>query len=136
MTKTCGAETADGGACGVAFGLCDKCGRCWSHCAHRREEADAARRRGGITSAKKKRGPDVSADPSDAPPAPRTMADAVDWASWTARAVAVGELSERRAREVTSAIREFRQGLEKASLAAEIGELRETVERLKGRRGE
>lgn len=78
---TCGFEKDDGDHCATRFGLCDDCGRCWTHCEHRAAERAAARERGGLTTADKRR----KYDPVEAQWALETHEDCKRWLGKVAR---------------------------------------------------
>ena len=118
----CGHVKDDGSTCGTAFGLCDGCGRCWSHCDHRAEERAAAKSKGGQATARKhaaKRHGDgtrtVNPDalPFDGPPA--TIDEVHAWLGWVSYAALVGVVDKDTAGKVAYA-------LDKCRIAMERGE--------------
>lgn len=126
--EACGFEREDGTRCGTGFGLCDGCGRCFNHCPHRAEERRKASEKGAYVAA---HGPGAL-PPGEVPPAPETLADAVLWSAWAARAAATGELDTARANAAARLLKEFRQALERSEAKEELAELRAKLEELHG----
>lgn len=124
MARTCGDAGGlkeDGDPCGVTANL-GADGQCIWHSPARKEEARAARSQGGRTSAERKR-----REPVQAPPAPRTIAEARDYASWAVEAVASGKLDARTGDVVQKILKEFRTATEKADVESEVKALRAEI---------
>jgi len=130
----CGAEKKDGTPCPTDFGLCDDCGYCWTHCPHREEERQRARKKGARTTAQKRRrkGRRI-VDLEECPPAPESMEDAAAWAAWAMVAVTTGRIDARTSREISTAVTAFRKALEKAESRKELEELKEELRALAAR---
>lgn len=127
--EQCGHGREDATPCQSPIGLCDRCGKCWTHCQHvSDEERTAARSRGGYAAARE----DGTLPPGEVPPAPQTLTDAVRWSAWAARAAVIGELNTARANSAAKLLKEFRQALERTEAKAELEELREALEELRG----
>jgi hypothetical protein len=131
--NTCGdsgGRKVNGDPCPTSFGLNPDSGLCYMHDPERAEEAQAARSRGGkATAGRMKRGP------VEPPAALVEMQDAVAWASWTADAVARGQIDTRTAREISTAIKEFRASVEKAGLVAKLKAAEATIAQLQKKAG-
>ncbi len=118
-SPTCRGVRADGSPCTIKSGLSPE-GYCIWHDPARRDVAAEMRARGGRTQGRKGI---RTVDAEDTPGPLESMADAVRWASWAARAVAVGSLDSRTAHEIGVLLREFRSGVEKAQLENRVKEL-------------
>lgn len=68
---------------------------------------------------------------SEVPAAPKTLEDAVAWASWTIHSVATGLVTTQQAREIANTIKVFIDAIEKRDVRGEIEELREAVAELR-----
>ena len=134
LVKTCGdagGRTKAGRPCQVAMNLGEK-GLCVHHDPDRKQEALEMRRMGARASAASRTRTKVAR--GDVPRAPRTLSDAVSYASWAVDAVAMGELDARTAREIGNLLREFRSCLEKRSLEKEITALRTELKEAQSKR--
>ena len=124
-TLTCGdagGVKADGTPCGSVLGI-QESGLCRVHDPECAQEVQEMRQAGGRASAKKKQEA-RAAEPEGCPPAPSTLEDATNFASWITRAVAVGVLHPRVGHEASFALRGFMSLLEKRDLLREIAALR------------
>lgn len=133
MMATCGdngGRTMDGGPCTVDFGLSDDNGLCYHHDPDRAEERSAARKAGGIATAKKRSN---ERGLVDAPPPPQTIEDAKAYASWAVEAVASGRIDYRVGNTVQAILREFRSATEKVDLAKRYEALRKEVDTMKAK---
>lgn len=114
---TCGENggvNVSGAPCGVQLGLGEVSGLCAVHDMGRQIEAKAqqeASKRMSVT----------------LPPAPQTIADAKNYASWAIDAVAkgpaAGGIDVKRAREITGLLRQFQSSAHEAELASRIKQL-------------
>jgi hypothetical protein len=89
----------------------------------RETERDAARIRGGTASGVSKRLAKV-AEPKLVPKPPKTLEDAVTFASWLSHAVCIGTLDARTAHESAYALNCFKAAVEKRDLLREVEKLR------------
>lgn len=129
--RRCKETKDDGTPCGAPPEFVDpETGLCWTHSEGGREKAREAARKGGEATARKLRGADL--DPEEVPEAPETLADAVVWAAWAARAAATGKLSTSRANAAAKLLREFRQALERHEAAEQLEEIRRQIEEAAG----
>ena len=90
--------------------------------------------KGGRASGESKRR-EKAAHPENAPRAPKSLADAVQVASWITHAVLVGEIDVRVAEAATKAVRQFQLGEEKRALVEKVKTLNaklRAVEKVKG----
>jgi len=123
---------ANGERCGMD--VANEGERCIWHDPGRRKEAREARRRGARRANQKRQTKGArTADPSKVPDRPRTVEDAVEWASWAVHAVATGEIDARTGHEIGYVLRAFLDGRKHADaigdrvkeLAAKLKTLRE-----------
>lgn len=132
----CAGTTVDGSPCRST--AVAESGFCISHDPERREEMRAARSKGARATNRMRRhrgrGKNVrTADPSEVPDRPKTIEDAIEWASWAVWAVATGEIDARTGHEVGYVLRAFLDGRKHADdvddrvkeLKAKMDELRE-----------
>lgn len=117
-----GGKTRAGKSCGVTLNLSDINGLCLQHDPLRRDELYAVRVAGSKARARKIQ-QEKAALPENVPPKPRTLKDAIQWASWATHSVAVGAIDVRVAHEIAVLVREFRMALEKRALEETIEEL-------------
>ncbi len=118
-----GGRTRAGKACGVTLNLSEINGLCIQHDPLRKDELYAIRVAGSKARARKIQ-QEKAALPEDVPPKPRTLKDAIQWASWATHSVAVGAIDVRVAHEVAVLVREFRMALEKRALEEQVEELK------------
>lgn len=130
MTKgsICGHEKDDGQTCEADFGLCPDCGKCWSHCPHRAEERQEARKRGG--QATKRRYGATGLRDEELPPLESPQA-AERWLEIVGRAVGTGRLAYQDGKAVVMAVKEFLRAHERGAMEEELQELREQVAELR-----
>lgn len=126
----CGAPTLDGGTCRQIVGVGGS-GRCIHHDPERAEAAADMRRRGGAAAH-----PPRERKPDDVPPPPEptTLAGVCVWHSWTATALARGQLDRGTASGLTYCLQQLRGALVSRDLELEVEELRGQVAALKSRR--
>ena len=106
----CRGIKSDGTACDVIAQLSEE-GFCLWHDARRAPQAQAAREKGGATTAARTRvTKTVRADELPGA-APQSLDDVVQWAAWTAHAVACGKIDARTSREISYALQTLRFGL-------------------------
>ena len=117
-----GGKTRAGKPCGVTMNLSDINGLCLMHDPLRRAELHAVRVAGAKARGRKIQ-QEKAALPADVPPKPRTLKDAIQWASWATHSVAIGAINVRVAHEIAVLVREFRMALEKRALEETIEEL-------------
>ena len=127
LGPTCGANggtKVHGGPCSSQLGLGELSGLCAVHDPQRAIEAKAqqeAMKRLGVT----------------LPPAPQTIADAKDYASWAIDAVAkgphAGGIDVKRAREIGCLLRQFQSSCHEAELAARIKTLETELRQFKAK---
>lgn len=134
-TRTCGdagGVTKAGAPCRSFLNISPASGRCAMHDDARKAERLAIHSAGGSASkvAKTKA---KAADASEAPAAPRTLADAVAVASWITRSVLIGAIDVRVAEAATKAVRQFQLGEEKRALESEIKKLRSELAAARGK---
>jgi hypothetical protein len=122
MTAHCIGITKSGEPCRSQLGLSDA-GYCLAHDPERREAALAMRSAGGHA-AKASKVRAKAALPEDVPRAPKTLDDAVKFASWLTHAVCVGTLDARSAHEAGYSLNVFKAAIEKRDLQREIAALR------------
>lgn len=122
--KTCGAPRSGGGECSAAFGLCEKCGKCFQHCPHREEEREEARSRGGRSTARKTRSSTLS--PEDLPPLVDHHA-AEAWTDTIGRAAATGSMSSSAATAALRAIAEWRKAREAGAVSERLEALTDAL---------
>jgi hypothetical protein len=130
----CKGTKVDGSRCGATLGLAAN-GLCLHHDPDRAERALEVVRAGGAASGLRRRA-DREGRREQLPRGmprrrPRTLDDALRWASWATYAVACGDIDVRRAREVAGLVKEFRSTLERRDMAREVADLRAELERLK-----
>ena len=121
--RRCKAKTKAGTRCKQTINI-SKDGYCLVHDPKRKEKARAMQVLGGHR--KRKR-------PDKILPEPKTMQDVVKWSAWTAHQVAKGQLDPKRAREITTALRQLTIGLEKTHLQEEVNELKKQLKEAKKR---
>jgi hypothetical protein len=127
----CGAPTLGGGACRQIVGLDKGSGLCPFHDPARADELTAMRRKGAAR-ANAQREP----QPNDVPPPrePKSLGDVIQWHSWTATALARGQIDKGVAGALTYCLQQLRGALVSRDLEHEVEELRATVATLKQRR--
>lgn len=125
----CHATKADGSACGAVANI-GASGFCVWHDPDRQAEAATLRHRGATSD---KRSPIITVEASALPTAgpPESIADVVSWAAWATRAVAMGVIDARTAREISSLLTTLRHSLERRDLAKQVETLRRQVQELK-----
>ncbi len=128
LRRRCKGITSKGEPCPHTHDLGEK-GFCLWHDPDRAEERRALQSRGG-----RKRSRDLAL-PEETPPPPETLDDCVDWASWTTRAVATGQINSTTGRIIVMALGELRRSLEKRDLEVEAAELRAQVKNLRKQLG-
>lgn len=129
--EQCGHPKVDGGdPCGISWGLCEQCARCWVHCPHRADDLKAAQKRGGKTTARKRGASDSVTFADETPEPPETLADSLLWSAWAAHAVATGKLDTARGNAVAKLLSEFRKTLEKSESREKLEEMRQRIEEL------
>lgn len=127
---TCTATTLEGVRCKQSTSLSPE-GLCIWHDSTRREEAQAARVKGG----EGKRKTEIRTVSTDQLPGerPQSLDDVCLWASWSAWAVASGQIDARTSREVNYSLQTLRFGLEKRDLARKVDQLQADIDGLKGK---
>jgi hypothetical protein len=120
--KFCGAPTLDGGVCRQIVGVTES-GRCVHHDPTRAEEAADMRRRGGQAAHTREPKP----DDVPPPPEPKTLAEVIQWHSWTATALARGQIDKGVAGGLTYCLQQLRGALVSRDLEREISDLRAAV---------
>jgi hypothetical protein len=118
-----GGKNAQGAPCRAVMRLSASNGLCLMHDPERTEELKAMRSAAGVASKESKRRA-KAALPADVPKAPKTLEDAVQFASWLTWAVCVGALDARTAHESAYALNCFKAAVEKRDLQREIEKLR------------
>ena len=118
----CKGVRKDGQPCSSTLGL-SEAGLCLNHDALRADAAREVRAAGGRATGAAKRAA-KAALPSDVPPPPKNLDDAVKFASWLTHAVCVGTLDARSAHEAGYCLNAFRGAAEKRDLQREIQKLR------------
>lgn len=134
--QRCEGVREDGGRCRSGIGLMEVGGKlyCLAHDPNRRALAQRARAKGGKTTGKLNKDQWTrSVSDSRALRAPETAADCVEWASWTARAVATGEIDKGTASAINTSLKTFLAAIDKADHEARLNELQAQVKELKGR---
>ena len=126
----CGAPTGGGDTCATPFGLCPECGRCFSHCEHRKADRKEARSKGARVTNRKNAPRDVWLSEDEALPRPETLADCATWLSTLAWAVSVGHMTPDRADKARASVRDLKDLLLKDQ-EQRIDELRKVVDQLK-----
>jgi len=121
-----GGTTRAGKPCGVTLNLSDVNGLCLQHDPMRKDELYAVRVAGSKARALKIQ-KEKAALPDNVPPKPRTLKDAIQWASWATHSVAVGAIDVRVAHEIAVLVREFRMALEKRALEEQVEELKKEL---------
>lgn len=96
----------------------------------RADEAQQARVKGGQSGGEVKRGAMVAL-PSEVPAAPKTLEDAVEFASWLSRAVCIGTLDARTAHEATYSLTCFKAGAEKRDLQRSLKEQQKVLDKIR-----
>jgi hypothetical protein len=105
--------------------------RCIWHDPYRQEEARAARRRGAESTNARSRRVVKTADPLAVPGPPKTIEDAIEWASWAVWAVATGGIDARTAHECGYVLRAFLDGRKHLdSVDTRVKELSAKIRRL------
>ena len=104
-----GGRTKAGQLCRTEIGLSASNGLCLFHDPDRADELLQIRRDGQRASVAA-RSRIRTANPHEAPAAPKTVEDAVEFASWAAWAVATGKIDARTAREAAYCLRAFIDG--------------------------
>lgn len=117
-----GGKTQAGTPCRSALGL-GATGLCLTHDPARKTAAREVRAAGGRAAGAAKRAARVVL-PTNVPAPPRTLDDAVKFASWLTHAVCVGTLDARSAHEAGYALNVFKAAVEKRDLQREIASLR------------
>ena len=121
--KQCRAKTKAGKRCRVSISL-SKDGYCLVHDPKRQEKAHAMQVLGGH---RKRKTPDRIL------PEPKSMADVVKWAAWTVHQVAKGQLDPKRAREITTALRQLTVGIKETDYQRELNEIKKQLKEAKKR---
>ncbi len=116
-----GGKTAAGLPCRSPLGLGEN-GLCLSHDPERKAAAREVRAAGGRAAGESKRA--SRPVPNNVPPPPKTLDDAVKFASWLTHAVCVGTLDARSAHEAGYSLNVFKAAVEKRDLQREIAQLR------------
>ena len=129
LVRYCGHRTSNGERCRQVVGLTGT-GRCVHHDPTRVEEAADMRRRGGQAAHTREPKP----DDVPPPPEPKTLAEVIRWHSWTATALARGQIDRGVAGGLTYCLQQLRGALVSRDLEREVEELRATVATLKSRR--
>jgi hypothetical protein len=101
----------NGERCGTVFGLSEDTHLCFQHDPDRIQERYRAKSRGGKTAAvnRSRSGRKPVVD-EEAPSPPKTLQDAVEWASWTTWAVATGRIDGKTAHDIGYMLRAFMSG--------------------------
>lgn len=68
-----------------------------------------------------------AAQPTNVPPAPKTLEDAAKVSAWAIRAVGTGEIDPKVSREIQYGVAQFRGALEKRDLLRQIEQLRKEL---------
>jgi hypothetical protein len=119
-----GGMTKDGKPCRSPLGLGDN-GLCMNHDPDRQAAAREVRAAGGRAAGEAKRAARVTLPgKGNVPAPPKTLDDAVKFASWLTHAVCVGTLDARSAHEAGYALNVFKAAVEKRDLQKEIAALR------------
>jgi hypothetical protein len=119
-----GGKTKDGKPCRAPLGLGDN-GLCMNHDPSRQAEAREVRAAGGVAAGAAKRAARVTVPGKEnVPLPPKTLDDAVKFASWLTHAVCVGTLDARSAHEAGYSLNVFKAAVEKRDLQREIAALR------------
>ena len=131
----CKALKPDGERCGQTGGIVDRgSGLCLWHDPARREKAMKARRLGGKLSRTKARKYAIrTVLPEDAPPAPKTIEEAVAVASWAIHNVATGRIDARTAEVILKGIDTWRRAHADSMTAQELAALKGQLEELRGK---
>jgi hypothetical protein len=109
LARSCTAVKADGTQCRIKNNL-SATGLCLAHDPARRDEAQAARRKGAATRHNDRRGTNIrTVLPQDIPHGgePKTLDQVADIAAWAIRAVATGQMDARTGREVGNLCQAF-----------------------------
>ena len=105
-------------------------GLCKFHDPARREEVTEERRRGARTTTALRRAiDDPTVTSEDTPPEARDLETAVPWLTWVALQLATGGIAPSRAREITNAMREFRNTQERLNLDRRLKDLEQQMRR-------
>jgi len=113
MTKQCEHTRDDGSRCGMKANIAPGSPFCVWHDPNRVEEVKAMRKKAGERGggkAKPRRAEVRVVHSEDAPKAPKTLEDAVEWLSWLPWAVTTGKVDARTAHEAAYALRAFLDG--------------------------
>lgn len=124
-----GGVTKAGAPCANFLNLSATNGLCLAHDPERAAEKKEASANGGRAGAETKRGAMV-ARPSEVPAAPKTLEDAVEFASWLSRAVCIGTLDARTAHEATYSLACFKAGAEKRDLQRSLKEQQKVLDKI------
>jgi hypothetical protein len=117
-----GGRTKAGEPCRSPLGLGEN-GLCMNHDPERQAAARDVRAAGGRATGAAKRAARYTF-PDKVPPPPRTLDDAVKFASWLTHAVCSGDIDARPAHEAGYALNVFKAAVEKRDLQREIASLR------------
>lgn len=129
MTHYCGHPKRSGGTCRqVVAAEGDVC--IWHDPARQKEATEARQRAAAKTNAQRRK--TRTADPSEVPEPPKTIHDAIEWASWAVHAVATGKIDARTAHEMAYTLRAFMDGRRHAdSVDERVKELAAKLDKLK-----
>lgn len=119
-----GGKTKDGKPCRSPLGLGDN-GLCMNHDPARQADATEVRAAGGRAAGEvRRKARALLPDKANVPAPPKTLDDAVKFASWLTHAVCVGTLDARSAHEAGYSLNVFKAAVEKRDLQREIAALR------------
>jgi len=121
--RRCRGKTKAGPRCKITINL-SRDGYCLMHDPKRADKAHAMQVLGGHRRRQK---------PENIPPAPKTMDDVVKWSSWVAHQTAKGLLDPKRAREITTALRQLTAGINIRDVQREARELRKQLKEMSKR---
>lgn len=131
--RTCGDSgglTKSGEPCRSTLNLSSTTDLCAFHDPGRATEVREMRAKGGVAAGQAKRKA-KTADPATVPANPKTLDDAVAYASWLTRAVCVGAIDARTAESSTKALALFSSSVAKRELQHEVKALRAQIVALK-----
>ena len=134
-TRSCGDNgglTKAGTPCRSSLNLSLTNGRCAFHDPERAATVREMRAKGGVAAGRAKRQA-KTADPATVPANPKTLDDAVAYASWLTRAVCVGDIDARTAHESAYALALFSSSVAKRELQREVAGLRRQLDAIKGK---
>jgi len=105
-------------------------GLCFWHDPDRAERLADARKRGGIIRARNMKSR-LTVPDGEAPPVPRTVEDAAQWAAWATHAVATGRIDHRTAHEVAYSLNALLRALDKVALSDRLKEVEAMIAKLR-----